>query len=208
MAERDRAAARWLRLARWAGAAPLCAGLAIFAGWFRARSESWVVAGVVLLWIGAVLATGGAVALWRYRHLARGVVAPAELRRRTGWTALLLVANVPAAFVLSSAAIAIESAWVVTVRNAGSDTLAGVRIVGGGVDEALDPLAPGERDRRRFWIDNDGTLELVVPGPPERRATLADYVTALLGGRAEVTIGPGDEITVVRPLEVAREAPR
>ena len=198
----DEAQARfWLRLARIAGIAPLVLGLLVFAGWLLFGSAAWMAAGLVVIGVGVALVILGLLALLRYRQLARPAVPSPDVRRATAGTLALLGVNFPVAAVLTVAAIVIQTVWIVDVINATGDPAQEVRIVGGGVDERIERLAPGDSVRRAFWVDSDGVLELHVAAAQSsesspRVVTIEDYVTTLMGGRATVTLQSNGEIEV------------
>lgn len=181
------------------GAAPMIVGVGVFLAWLAVRAEWLELVGLVTLGIGPAVVAVGAVCLLIY-VLARRKLPP---DRRGGWlrpiaAGALLLANFPVAAAVFSAAWAIETRYVVEIRNAAPVAARSVVLTGSGVETSFGDIPPGGQAKRGFHIRHDGELTLTaVLGDQPIETVIDEYVTNNLGAHKVVTIGPGGEVRVV-----------
>lgn len=195
---------RTLKAAIVLGAAPLLTGIAIFLAWLVIRvywahgAFALMFAGVLLPHLGVLCLAAGAVCLGIWIWRARRAGAPRQfIVRHTAAVLALFASNFIAAGGAFVGAIYITTRYTVSVTNASHATLHDVRVHGGGVDEDLGNIAPGETARCAFWIDHDGQLVLTARQGPERvEADVDSYVTHNIGGDATVTVSDGGAVEV------------
>lgn len=192
---------RALAVALACGALPLLAGIATFVAWVYTRADWLPPAGVVVMGVGVVLFLVGIGALIRHVRSARRT---ADAPRRPRMLAVVLIGgllfvNFPAAAVLTYLVLAIESSYTVVVCNQTGCELTDVRVEGGGCNADFGSIAPGDSERRVFWVRHDGHLELTArEGAHTRSKIIDEYVTNSLGGHTTVTIHPNGGSAVVR----------
>lgn len=172
-------------------ALPLTAGLAIFATWLATRWDWLALAGVFTIYGGLASVSVGVLALGWGLWLARS--RPDHDRQRPRLSAftcgLLLLANFPVAAGLTYSAVQIESAYTVVIMNSSAAALRDVHVIGGGCDVSFGTIQPGDRVKRTFWVQFDGTLELVAEGTAgSYHETIEGYVTNGWGGKASITV--------------------
>jgi len=185
------------RIALSCGALPLVVGISVFVLWLVTRWDSLMPIGATVIGVGVVFFLVGITALVRFyltpRERAIGLLRSSGAS--TWIAALLLLSNFPVALALVFAAMRIETAYIVEVRNESPQVLEGVRVFGGGCDVSLDAIPQGEAESRWLWIRGDGQLELQVRVEGEQQTTLIDgYVSGSHGGHNTVTVGPGGTV--------------
>jgi hypothetical protein len=172
------------------GAAPLCAGVAIYLLWLVTSSDALAIAGVFVLFVGCVAFAVGVLALARYVWLAfRAPELPRRFWLSTFGCAALLVSNFPTAGLIVRDVLARKSTFIVVVRNETREPLTGLEVVGPDhLYAVFNAIPAGEAQTRSFRVQREGPLELRSADA----TTLIDgYVSADQGGLATVTVGPG-----------------
>jgi hypothetical protein len=189
-------------LACWA--LPLLVGVSAFVLWLFLRSDWLALVGIFDIVWGMILFVIGVGALGGYWMVVRA----SQARPRRFWLSMslcagLLLSNFPVAAGLIAAVIAIETRrFVVTIRNDSEETLREIRIVGGGRDVALEPIAPGNVGSRSIWIRGDGELVLHFRrGNSRQDALIAGYVTGEQGGEVVVVIEPDGRVSCNPPAD-------
>lgn len=179
------------RVAIFCGAAPLIAGVGTFLLWTITRWPFLMNLGIWILYGGGVLFVIGCVAL--LMHFALEAKALYSTRRAAwsrGLRALfLLLVNFPAAAVILSAAIFLESQYTVTIHNRTPHPLQQTRVEGGGVHVEIGTIPPGDSERRALRFMGDGNLRFTAryQGKTIERQ-VEGYVTSGLGGDAEIIL--------------------
>lgn len=186
-----------LALYAW-GAVPLLLGTGAFTLWFLTRGTGFIVAGLMVIFLG-VAATAGFSA-----HLALALAR----KRRTGFpgwktavaAAALMLANYPAAFGLVMAYDFICTRAYIRLDNRSGGRLTGIELAGPGGKRGLGVLENG-RSRRAFsgpgpasW---SGPLVLTFDSGEETvRLVLTEYLVTDAGRAAwRVTVEPGPELS-------------
>lgn len=153
-------------------------------------------AGVLVLGLGLALFAVGAIALARYCWVAlRAPELPPRFWGSTALAATLLAANFPAAGLIVWKVDELYTRYTVVVRNDGGKPLEDVRVSGGGCEEILGTIAPGDEKRCSFQVRHDGCLEVSAAGLP--RHTISGYVTNGVGGHTTATVHPDGSVTAV-----------
>ncbi len=112
--------------------------------------------------------------------------------------ALLLLLNFPAAASIAIAVAAIETSYIVEVRNESPLPLTSAHVVGGGCDINFGAISPNGRERRTFWIQHDGQLDFEASqGNTKISKPIDGYVTGNLGGRVEVAVQVDGKVSVI-----------
>jgi len=185
---------RAYRSAIYCAALPMALGIGIFVLWFIIRytrvSLLPMVAGYLLLYGGAAVVILGFLCLIHYLMLARRAPQrPPHLWRSVLLASLFLLANLPVAAGLMTAAYYLATCYTVTIRNASSRPLDEVQLTGSGCDRTFGPIAPGSTHRQWLWFIGDDRLACrIVTGPTTHDTVIEGYVTHHRGGRATVTI--------------------
>lgn len=187
--------AHWaLRLALLAGAAPLVAGTVLFAAWLVTRDDMLEEAGILTIFGGFFAFALGLAACAVHDAAARRAGRPRRRARR--FALVLLLANFPVAAAFVATGFGIETCYTVIVRNESTRPLEAARLVGGGCDETLGTVPPGETRRAWLWPGGEDSLELRARwNGVERIEVVEGYLTG--GGYATVTIAPDGEMRVV-----------
>ncbi len=186
------------RIALACGALPLLVGVSIFVLWTATRSTWLMAAGLYTVYAGMAVVLVGGIALARYYRTASRAagVSPRRLRLSTCAAGLLLLSNFPVAGGIIAAVIAIETCYTVVVHNASNEPLDDVRVFGGGCDESLGRIPPGDTAQESFWIDEDGQLEFRARRAAAVHQAVIDwYVSNNLGGHTVVTVNADGTIT-------------
>lgn len=176
-------------------ALPILVGVVLYAIWRLTGSDRVITAGLYTLTGGAAL-----VLLSLVIAVVLAKVAWRSAGRPLAVLCGLAALNVVVAFGLGSSVLNAKTAYRVTVHNASSQALHEVRVVGGGLDESLGTIAPGETVKRSLWFEGESSLELrLFQGTRYETATIEGYVCTNLGGQADVTVGPAGKIGVAPP---------
>lgn len=187
------------RVALICGTLPLLVGVSIFVLWLVTRWDWLTLAGFYTLFGGVVIFLVGVVALACY--CGQAFQAPNLPRRRLWLSTIacagLLLSNFPVAGGIIVAVAAIESRYTVTIHNASQQPLNDVRVFGGGCDESLGSIPPGDTARRSFWVEHDDELKLhAISGTAVHKETIDGYVTNGMGGHTTVTLNLDGTISV------------
>ncbi len=152
----------------WCGGVPLLLGVCIFL-LFWATGARWLIsAGVITIALGAAANLVGWVCL----------CVDASGSRR--WTrSVLLAANWPVAGVLVLTCIFLTTRYSVTIKNVSEHPVEVLRIVGGGIEEQIGVLLPGEETERSLWFTQEGELKLELR-----------HVSGILSHEIEGYVGP------------------
>lgn len=158
-----------------------------------------MIAGVATLYGGVAAFFVGAVSLARVCWLA--LRSPDVPRRRHLMPILacraLLLANFAVAGGIIATVIALETRYVVIIRNDSQQVLSGIRVRGGGCEADLGAIPPSGATRRSLWIQQDGSLEfLAASGTTALTHTIDGYVTNGMGGQTAVVINRDASISV------------
>ena len=179
------------RIAFFCGALPLCSGVSIFALWCLTRWDWLVLAGFWVIGVGLIFVMVGLTALLRFWTL-RGKDASHSQSHNRWATAIglaALLSNFPAAIAIVVAVSLILRMSTVFVRNETDHAVNQVRVFGGGVDEWIGTVSPGEVAEESFWIHTDGVLELSIQrGGVTETEELVRRVDELSVARTTVTI--------------------
>jgi hypothetical protein len=178
------------------GALPLVLGTSVFVFWLFTGWTIFEIAGAMVLVCGPIVFLLGICFLLGYllTTYANG--------RKPAWlavvvAAIVLLSNFPAAAAIIMAVGHIESRYTVTIRNASQEPFTDVRLAGGGLDESLGTIAPGQTATRDLWFAADGRLDLTARlGNAPVSAAVEGYVTPGMGGRAEVIVESADTVRV------------
>ena len=187
-----------LRAARALALAPLGLGLGVFLLWRATDWDLLMVVGVCVIWFGVAATLLGAVLLAvGWRQALRAGLPPRRVHLRAVVTAVLLLANYPAAAALFDAAWRDRTAYVVRLRNDSASPWSDLVLEGGGVRREVGALAPGASIKVRMWFEADGNLALrgtAAAGPTTTE--VEGYVTRNLGARATVVLQPDGRVQV------------
>ncbi len=186
-------------LALLCGAIPLIIGIVIFLLWLFTRGDWLMKAGIFTIYGGVGLFVVGAAALMNYFWTAWRN--PDQSRKRLWLSSLACAALLFSNFVVAGgivlAVIEIETRFTVEIRNDSTSPLNDLRIFGGGVDEEIARLEPGERLHRTLDIRNDGLLNFSASHEGSPIETILEgYVTQHQSGEKIVRIKPDGSITV------------
>jgi hypothetical protein len=190
------------RVAIACGLVPLLIGLIIFGAWLPTRAVFLQMLGLIALCLGVILFFVGAFALLRYRHLAKlnPHNTPQQVLRASLRCWFVLLINFPISWAIINGVSAIESCYTVTAENKSNLAFEDIQIRGGGNNEALGNIGPGEQATYRLFFDSEGAVEISAKHRGERlKATLDGYVSPGLGGRADVVFQADATINVSHP---------
>ena len=188
---------RWQHLARgtlfsaiFLGVAPLATGCAIFAAWLATRSFLLELAGLFTIGLGVLAVLVGSVFLLVHITLAlRGAGQPVgRVLRNAVLAGGLLVVNFPAAGAIVWAVSWVESGYEVRVINDSSVFLSGVRVQGGGIEETLGDLGPGQMAERTLRPRHRDTLVFTADKGGESLRKKAGHVDRGLDGGVEIRV--------------------
>ena len=184
------------RIALSCGALPLAAGTLVFVLWLAFPSDTLMGVGAIVFGLGLALFIVGSTALVRFFFLSesRAIGLMRSHGRSTVLAGILLVSNFPVALAYGAVMI---PAYVVEVHNESDQMLENVRIFGGGCEESLGSLQPGESETELLRIERDGRLELSFQhGTDSKRQVIDGYVTHGQGAIRIVSVRPGSEGTL------------
>jgi len=184
---------RSYRLAVYCGAAPLATGTSLFLLWLATRWDRLFFAGTAVIYGGLALFVVGVGALVRYAWLGLRQPPPHLPRRQIGINVAsalsLLLLNFPAAWGIVTVGVALETRYVLTIRNDTARPLTRVRIFGGGASFRLPLLEPHETVAQAVWFSQDGELRFEADSNQQHLSqTVESYVTGGHGGRADVVV--------------------
>ncbi len=179
------------RIAFFCGALPLCSGVSVFALWCLTRWDWLVLAGFWVIGVGLIFVMVGLTALLRFWTLSGKAASHSQSHNRWATAICLatLLSNFPAAIAIVVAVSLILRMSTVFVRNETAHTVNQVRVFGGGVDEWIGAVRPGEVAEESFWIWEEGVLELSIQraGVTENEV-LIEQVDEISAARTTVTI--------------------
>ncbi len=186
-------------IALFCGSFPLGFGLSIFILWLGTRWSWLIFAGIFALFIGFALFSVGAGRLFYFHdHNAR----PRGMSKFRFWAPTiaciaLLLSNFLVAGGIIIAVLAIQTCYTVTVQNASGHRVDHARLFGGGEDDLIGSIPPGQTVVRHLWFGQDGQLIFRAAIGSDTRSALVDaYVTNGGDGRATVILNPDGTISV------------
>lgn len=178
---------------------PLVAGIMIFVAWLITRQPWLMTAGAVTVYAGIGLVASSAVALtWFFIVASREAAQPG---RSVLWAvacgAGLIVIDFMTAIGMISAAVALETKYVIVVHNESSRPVYDAKVAGGCVDVGFGTIPPGASVKRTFWVKCDGSLGFSGKiGGANVVKIVSGYVTCGQRGREVITITPGEQIVI------------
>lgn len=185
---------RLLNITFVCGAIPLLIGIAIYVSWYFTRAEWLMIAGLVNIGAGLVMFLVGVVCLsmrsTRMRTDDPTVRRRLSVSRKLAWT--LLVANFPAAILITLAAVNAMTRYSVTVINQGTKPIESFILTGPGVSVQLGPISPKEEKTRHLHFKGDGVLDFDCRQEGKQfNGQLEGYVTGSMGCVKTVRITNG-----------------
>ena len=158
-----------------------------------------MLAGVATLYGGVAAFFIGALAIASVAWMASRSPASPQPRQalRILACSLMLVSNFPVAGGIIAAVIAIDSSYVVIVKNNTQQVLTGIRLSGGGCDVEIDTLQPSSVARRVLCPRGEGSLEFhAFNGTSTLSHTINPYVCFGMGGHKTVVVSNDESILV------------
>ena len=164
------------------GAIPLISGIAIFLLWCVTRANVLMVAGVLNIYGGVIVASVRLLLLLLYVVM--------HWRQKRTWLRALfaisfILVNIPVCMAIIKPVIVNETSYTVTIVNDSDIALDKFTIVGPGLSHTWENIKPGESKKHRSYLAGEGSVDYAAVGGGWEYSGTIDYVHAVfnsLGG--------------------------